>query len=60
VTYFSEPTVDTSICLLTKLKHYPLGGARVFIDPAGYKSYVAEAQQTFERELHNQQAAVAR
>jgi metallo-beta-lactamase class B len=46
--------------MLSKLKHYPQDGSRVFIDPAGYKSYVTEAEQTFERELHNQQAAVAR
>jgi metallo-beta-lactamase class B len=46
--------------MLTKLKQYPQGGSRVFIDPAGYKNYVTDAQETFERELHKQQAAVAR
>ena len=46
--------------MLTKLKHYPQDGSRVFIDPAGYKNYVTDAQETFERELDKQQAAVAR
>jgi len=46
--------------MLTKLKHYPQDGPRVFIDPAGYKAYVADAQETFEQALHKQQAAVAR
>jgi metallo-beta-lactamase class B len=45
--------------MLTKLKHYPKDGPRVFIDPAGYKDSVAEAQETFEQELRKQQAAVA-
>jgi metallo-beta-lactamase class B len=45
--------------LLTKLKHYPQDGPRVFIDPAGYKAFVADAQKTFEQALHKQQAAAA-
>ncbi len=46
--------------MLTKLKRYPQDGPRVFIDPAGYKAYVADAQQTFEQALRKQQAAAAR
>lgn len=33
------------------------GGANPFIDPEGYKSYIQERQQTFERELAKQTAA---
>jgi metallo-beta-lactamase class B len=43
-----------------KLEHYPQDGPRVFIDPVGYKDFVAEAQETFEKALTKQQAAVAR
>ena len=46
--------------LLTKLKHYPQDGPRVFIDPAGYRAFVADAQKTFEQALRKQQAAAAR
>jgi metallo-beta-lactamase class B len=46
--------------MLTKLEHYPQDGPRVFIDPAGYKDFVADAQETFEKALTKQQAAVAR
>jgi metallo-beta-lactamase class B len=46
--------------MLTKLEHYPQDGPRVFIDPAGYKDFVADAQRTFEKALSQQQAAVAR
>jgi metallo-beta-lactamase class B len=46
--------------MLTKLKHYSNDGPRVFIDPAGYKGFVAEAQETFEQALGKQQAAIAR
>jgi metallo-beta-lactamase class B len=46
--------------LLTKLKLYPQLGPRVFLDPAGYKAYVADAQKTFEQALAKQQAAAAR
>lgn len=45
--------------LLTKLKRYPQEGPRVFIDPAGYKAFVANAQKTFEQALQKQQAAAA-
>jgi metallo-beta-lactamase class B len=46
--------------MLSKLKHYPQDGPRVFIDPAGYRHFVADAQQTFERALRKQQVAAAR
>lgn len=46
--------------MLTKLKRYPQAGPKVFIDPTGYKKFVAEAQDTFEKELSKQQAAAAR
>jgi metallo-beta-lactamase class B len=46
--------------LLTKLKRYPQDGPRVFIDPVGYRNFVADAQKTFEQALHQQQAAAAR
>jgi metallo-beta-lactamase class B len=46
--------------MLTKLERYPKDGPRVFIDPAGYKDFVADAQKTFEQELTKQQAAAAR
>jgi metallo-beta-lactamase class B len=45
--------------LLTKLERYRQDGPRVFIDPAGYKDFVADAQRTFEQALTEQQAAVA-
>jgi len=41
--------------MLTKLKRYPQDGPRVFIDPDGYKEFVAEAQETFEKALSKQQ-----
>ena len=46
--------------MLTKLERYPQDGPRVFVDPAGYKDFVADAQKTFEQALTKQQAAVAR
>ncbi len=46
--------------MLGKLKHYPQDGPRVFIDPAGYRDFVADAQKTFEQALHKQQIATAR
>jgi metallo-beta-lactamase class B len=45
--------------MLTKLEHYPHDGPRVFIDPAGYKDFVTEAQETFVQALSKQQAAAA-
>jgi metallo-beta-lactamase class B len=46
--------------LLTKLEHYLQDGPRVFIDPAGYKDFVADAEKTFEQALTKQQAAATR
>ncbi len=43
--------------MLTKLKSYPQDGPRVFIDPDGYRRFVASAQDTFEKALSKQQAA---
>jgi metallo-beta-lactamase class B len=43
--------------MLTKLKRYPEAGPRVFIDPVGYKTFVADAQDTFKKELSKQEAA---
>lgn len=41
--------------MLTKLKTYQQQGPRVFIDPAGYRQFVAAAQDTFEKALSKQQ-----
>jgi metallo-beta-lactamase class B len=46
--------------LLTKLEHYPQDGPRVFIDPAGYQDFVADAERTFEQALAKQRAAATR
>src|SRR3984885_7098072 len=46
--------------MLAKLKRYPQDGPRIFVDPAGYRDFVAEAQETFEQALGKQQAAIAR
>ena len=46
--------------MLAKLERYPQDGPRVFIDPAGYKDFVADAQKAFERALTREQAAAAR
>jgi len=45
--------------MLAELRRYPQNGLRVFIDPAGYKDFVADAQKTFEQALRNQQAAAS-
>ncbi|MCJ8211364.1 subclass B3 metallo-beta-lactamase [Mucilaginibacter sp. RS28] len=42
--------------LLTKLERYVKEGPKVFIDPSGYRKYVAEAKNTFFTELSKQQA----
>jgi metallo-beta-lactamase class B len=42
--------------LAEKLRKMSAGGANVFIDPAGYKAYVAEREQAFEKELAKQTA----
>jgi len=46
--------------MLTKLERYPKDGPRVFIDPAGYKDFVGDAEKTFEQAVAQQQAAAAR
>jgi len=46
--------------MLTKLAQYPQKGPSVFIDRAGYKHFVADAQKTFDEELRKQQAAASR
>jgi hypothetical protein len=43
--------------MLSKLKGYPQAGPRVFIDPAGYKKFVADAQNDFMKALGEQEAA---
>lgn len=45
--------------MLTKLKQYRQQGPRVFVDPAGYKDFVADAQETFEQAWRSQRAAAA-
>jgi len=45
--------------MLAKLKRYPQNGPQVFIDPDGYKEFVADAQKTFEKALSEQEAAAA-
>jgi metallo-beta-lactamase class B len=45
--------------MLTKLKRYPQDGPRVFIDPAGYQAFIADAQETFRKALSKQEAASA-
>jgi metallo-beta-lactamase class B len=46
--------------MLTKLEHYPHDGPRVFIDPAGYKEFVTDAQKTFEQALAKQRSTASR
>lgn len=46
--------------MLTKLERYQKAGPHVFVDPAGYKDFVADAQETFIKELNKQKAAAAR
>ncbi|WP_425583484.1 subclass B3 metallo-beta-lactamase [Terriglobus aquaticus] len=41
--------------MLDKLRQYPTVGPRVFVDSAGYRAFVAEAQTKFERALQQQQ-----
>jgi metallo-beta-lactamase class B len=42
--------------LTSKYPHFQAGDRNAFIDPAGYKAYIANRQQAFEAELHRQQA----
>jgi len=43
--------------LKDKLSRMTAGSKDVFVDPAGYKAYVAEREQAFEKELAKQSAA---
>jgi metallo-beta-lactamase class B len=43
--------------MLTKLKRYPQEGPHVFVDPDGYREFVADAEETFENALSKQKAA---
>jgi len=45
--------------LLSKLERYPKDGPRVFIDPAGYKEFVAGSEENFADALKKQQAMAA-
>ena len=45
--------------LLRKLQLYSKDGPRVFIDPDGYKQFVAKFQENFVKELSKQRAAAA-
>jgi metallo-beta-lactamase class B len=45
--------------LLRKLQLYPKDGPRVFIDPDGYKQFVARSQKNFTKELNKQRIAAA-
>lgn len=46
--------------LLDKIKRLNSGDKNPFIDPAGYKSYIADRQQAFEKELAKQQKSVGK
>ncbi len=45
--------------MLTKLKRYPNQGPHVFVDPEGYRDFIAHAQETFEKALSKQKTAAA-
>ena len=45
--------------MLAKRKRYPQVGPRVFIDPAGYQAFVANAEANFRKALQKQEAAAA-
>ena len=40
--------------MLEKYQHFKAGGKNAFIDPAGYKAYIADREQAFEAELKKQ------
>jgi metallo-beta-lactamase class B len=44
--------------LATKYERFKHGTTTAFVDPSGYKEFVAEREQAFQRELQKQQAAV--
>ena len=46
--------------LAAKYAHMASAGSAVFVDPAGYKAYVAEREQAFRKELARQRAAARR
>ena len=43
--------------LATKYERFKRGTITAFVDPSGYKEFVAEREQAFQRELQKQQAA---
>jgi metallo-beta-lactamase class B len=43
--------------LTEKYSRWARGDKNAFVDPAGYKAYVAEREETFEAELQRQSAA---
>jgi metallo-beta-lactamase class B len=45
--------------LLTKLRQYSQKGPRVFVDPEGYRRFVADAEKAFKTALMKQRAAAA-
>jgi metallo-beta-lactamase class B len=42
--------------LIDKYARWKAGDHNAFVDPAGYKAYVADREQAFERELHRQES----
>lgn len=44
--------------MLKKLERYPQNGPGVFIDPAGYRDFVASSQENFEKALLKQKAII--
>jgi len=46
--------------MLTKLRRYSTEGPRIFIDPAGYEAFVADAEHTFVQAVNEQRAHAAR
>ena len=45
--------------MLAKYERLKAGDTHAFVDPAGYKAYIAEAEQAFKVELDHQMAAMA-
>ena len=44
--------------MLAKYERFKSGDKNAFIDPEGYRAYIAERQQAFEAELHRQSSGV--
>jgi len=42
--------------MLAKIQRMNAGDKNAFVDPGGYKSYIADREQAFEAELKKQQA----